>query len=180
MNVSHFAKIYYNNNNNNNNNYYYTTISSTNTTSSTATITFLLLLLPQQQQQLLLLTAMILNSCALAGRNRPPEVAPFPNKLCADDLDAGILTHMSQNLDFRLSDVIRLTAANIPNTITATYNLFLKKLNRYSAEMRVNGKVAAAEARLVAAQTRRQQVKATWFQDDLQWQDKCTSPTNRF
>ena len=82
------------------------------------------------------------------------ELAPFPNKLNADSLEESIVKHMVQSLNFRVSEVIRLVTTNIPNSATATYNLLLTRLNRYSAEMRVQGKVAAAEASIVATRNR--------------------------
>ena len=84
-----------------------------------------------------------------AGKSKPMEPAPFPNKLCADDLDHNIVKHMAQSLDYRMSEVIRLVTANIPSSATATYHMFLRKLKVFQADMRVKGKVCAADARLL-------------------------------
>ncbi|XP_064629382.1 serine/threonine-protein kinase par-1-like [Lineus longissimus] len=81
------------------------------------------------------------------GRNRPLEPAMFPNRLRADELDQNIIKHMSQNMDFKMSEIIRMVVSNIPHSTTASYHLFRRKLIRYTAVMNVMTKVAASDAR---------------------------------
>lgn len=62
--------------------------------------------------------------------------APFPNRLRSDDLVQAILKHMVDNIEFRLSQVIRMVTSNIPNSATATYHLFHKRLQKHLAAER--------------------------------------------
>lgn len=88
-----------------------------------------------------------------AGRNKPMEPAPFPNKLNADDLNHNIIKHMSQTLEYRMGDIIRLVTSNIPSSATATYHMFEKRLKAYEAKMRVEGRISAMESRRLSGCT---------------------------
>ncbi|KAK7491336.1 hypothetical protein BaRGS_00017437 [Batillaria attramentaria] len=83
------------------------------------------------------------------ARNKPLERHPFPNKLKTSDLDIDILKHMSENLGFRMSEVIRFVVGNVPSSACATYHMFHRKLQRHRAEQRAKGKTPAAEVRHV-------------------------------
>lgn len=85
-----------------------------------------------------------------SGSNKALEPAPFPNRNGADDLDQNIIKHMAHNMDFRLSEVIRLVTNNVPSSCTSTYNLLRRKLDRYNAELRVQGKVSASGVQLLS------------------------------
>lgn len=83
------------------------------------------------------------------------EAIAFPNRLVAEELETGIVRHMAENMEFRLSEVIRLVTANIPNNATATYHLLLRKLRRYLTEERLLGrtqdKLAAASKQVLSS-----------------------------
>ena len=68
---------------------------------------------------------------------------------------------MSQNMDFRLSEVIRLVTNNVPSSCNATYSLFRRKLLRYNAEMRVQGRVSASGAHLLCGSQSSQQTTSS-------------------
>ena len=68
--------------------------------------------------------------------------------LTPDDLDPCILKHMSQNMGFRLSEIIRLVTSNMPHSATATYHLFQVRLDCYVANSRVQGKINASQSRV--------------------------------
>ncbi|XP_076466414.1 uncharacterized protein LOC143297800 [Babylonia areolata] len=77
------------------------------------------------------------------GRNKPVERPPFPNKLKTSDLDTDILKHMSDNLGYRMSEIIRFVVGNVPSSASATYHLYHRKLQRHLAEQRSQGRAPA-------------------------------------
>lgn len=48
--------------------------------------------------------------------NKPVSRHPCPNRMRAADLDADILSHMSDNLNFRMAEVIKFVTSNIPSS----------------------------------------------------------------
>ncbi|XP_025098809.1 hormonally up-regulated neu tumor-associated kinase homolog A-like isoform X2 [Pomacea canaliculata] len=79
------------------------------------------------------------------GSNKPVERQPFPNKLKASDLDVDILKHMSDNLGYRMSEVIRFVIGNVPSGACATYHLYARKLHRHRAEHEQGDKATGAD-----------------------------------
>ncbi|CAH1777992.1 unnamed protein product [Owenia fusiformis] len=59
------------------------------------------------------------------------ESAPFPNKIHNDELNENVMKHMTENMDFKLSEVIKFVVGNIPNSATTTYHLLNNKLIVY-------------------------------------------------
>ena len=87
------------------------------------------------------------NLCLLfSGRTVSTETQNL--NLTPDDLDPCILKHMSQNMGFRLSEIIRLVTSNMPHSATATYHLFQVRLDCYVAKSRVQGKIHASQSRV--------------------------------
>ena len=87
------------------------------------------------------------NLCLLfSGRTVSTETQNL--NLTPDDLDPCILKHMSQNMGFRLSEIIRLVTSNMPHSATATYHLFQVRLDCYVANSRVQGKIHASQSRV--------------------------------
>ncbi|CAL1539698.1 unnamed protein product [Lymnaea stagnalis] len=70
----------------------------------------------------------------LAQGNKPIPRHPCPNKMRTSDLDTDILSHMSENLGFRMGEVIKFVTNNIPSPACSTYHLYLTRLHRYNAE----------------------------------------------
>ena len=68
---------------------------------------------------------------------------PFPNKLKTADLDIDIMKHMSDNLGYRMSEIIRFVVGNVPSSACSTYHLYHRKLQRHRAEQRSQGKAPA-------------------------------------
>ena len=77
------------------------------------------------------------------------EPAPFPNRPRSDEMEQNILKHMAENMDYKIGEVIRFVIGNVPNSATATYHLFKKKLLRHFADMKIKNKVALSEARVM-------------------------------
>ncbi|KAH9508967.1 hypothetical protein Btru_048416 [Bulinus truncatus] len=74
----------------------------------------------------------------LASGNKPIPRSPCPNKIKTSDLDADILSHMSEHLGFRMGEVIKFVTCNTPSPACATYHLYLSKLNLYRLDKKVN------------------------------------------
>ncbi|XP_041354216.1 serine/threonine-protein kinase MARK2-like [Gigantopelta aegis] len=83
------------------------------------------------------------------GHNRSIHRHPYPNKLKADEMDNSILKHMSENMGFRMGEIIRFVTGNVPSSANATYQMLHRKHIRYKADLRVKGKVPATDARLI-------------------------------
>nr|KAI8757963.1 serine/threonine-protein kinase MARK2-like isoform X1 [Biomphalaria glabrata] len=74
----------------------------------------------------------------LSPSNKPIPRSPCPNKMKTSDLEADILSHMSENLGFRMGEVIKFVTCNIPSPACATYHLYLTRLNRHRVEQKVS------------------------------------------
>ena len=85
---------------------------------------------------------------AFSGGDPSAWQVPFPNRLTASDLNESILQHMADNLDFRLSEVIRLVAANIPNQATSTYFLLQQKWAKWKSSQRGSHQGSHSQSRL--------------------------------
>ncbi|RUS81132.1 hypothetical protein EGW08_011118 [Elysia chlorotica] len=68
------------------------------------------------------------------GNSQPVARTPCPNKLKTSDLNTDILSHMSDNLGFRMGEVIKFVTCNTPSAACATYHLYLTRLKRYLQE----------------------------------------------
>ncbi len=85
-----------------------------------------------------------INSAIFTGRNVSSEISTSTLKLCAEDLEPRIIKHMSQNMGYRLSEIIRLITSNIPHGATATYHLLLRKLKKKCHELRSSSRISAS------------------------------------
>lgn len=84
--------------------------------------------------------------CAIAARSSPLEPSPCPNKLKTEDLDENIMKHMVETQGFRMSEIIRFVTGNVPSPATAMYHIVHRKFTKYMADLRVQGKIPAAES----------------------------------
>ncbi|KAJ8315381.1 hypothetical protein KUTeg_007531 [Tegillarca granosa] len=78
------------------------------------------------------------------AESRKPS--PCPNKLKTEDLDENIMKHMVETQGFRMSEIIRFVTGNVPSPATAMYHIVHRKLTKYMADLRVQGKISAAES----------------------------------
>ncbi|XP_074651210.1 uncharacterized protein LOC141905968 isoform X2 [Tubulanus polymorphus] len=117
------------------------------------------LLIPEPEKRMTLKQAMH-HPWITEGLNKPMDAAPFPNRLRSEQIDQDLLKHMSGNMDFKISEIIRLVLSNVPHSSTATYLLMHQKLLRYKQEQK-----SLAENR-VAGQ----------LQKDKQQSDENTNP----
>ncbi|XP_059164644.1 serine/threonine-protein kinase MARK2-like [Physella acuta] len=90
----------------------------------------------------------------LATGNKPLPRHPCPNKMRTSDLDADILSHMSENLGFRMGEVIKFVTCNTPSPACATYHLYLSRVSRYNLEQRSSGQMTPAGNRKTGEDTR--------------------------
>lgn len=73
----------------------------------------------------------------------PMVRAPCPNKLKTESIESSILKHMSENLGFRMGEVIRYVTGNVPSGATAMYYLIHQRLVKHHGNARATGKIAA-------------------------------------
>ncbi|GFS19196.1 hormonally up-regulated neu tumor-associated kinase-like [Elysia marginata] len=74
------------------------------------------------------------------GSSQPVQRVSCPNKLKTNDLNTDILSHMSDNLGFRMGEVIKFVTCNTPSAACATYHLYLTRLKHYQEQQEQSSK----------------------------------------
>ncbi|KAM9355017.1 uncharacterized protein KZ484_013211 [Pholidichthys leucotaenia] len=90
---------------------------------------------------------------------KPLHTLSHKNRLCAEDLNSTVLTHMTETLGYSLSETLHTLTNNKPSAIMASYHLLLNKLNRSQRGAKANKKLQNNDWNLPSKNT---------------WKERCT------